>query len=198
LFPVTVDAVDTVSVERWLAELVAAGLVVRYAVGEKPLLYLPKFGQRVRNRRSKYPPPADGSPAGRGGLRPYSESESESESNSEAHSEAPSARDGGRVRAFEKFWDAYPKKAGRAAAFAAWVVLDPDELLVGVILAGVGKARRSAAWQNAEGRFVPRAAAWLVDRRWEEFATPPRPVPPVEPPDGTNAAALWRKVREIG
>lgn len=76
---------------------------------------------------------------------------------------------------FARFWQAYPRKAGKGEARKAWGKLRPDEGLVEAILAAVERDRRTDQWQRDDGRFVPYPATWLNQCRWED-----------EPEDGGN------------
>lgn len=51
--------VSVAQTESWLRELAEQGLVVRYEVGGKPFLAIPKFKQRTRAGSAKYPLPDD-------------------------------------------------------------------------------------------------------------------------------------------
>ena len=55
---------------------------------------------------------------------------------------------------FEAFWEAYPKKASRLNALKSW------------------EKRK-----KENGRFIPYAAKWLNERRWEDI---PEPEPAAE------------------
>lgn len=78
---------------------------------------------------------------------------------------------------FQRFWQAYPRKAGKGAARKAWGKLRPDGELTEAILAAVERDKRTDQWQRDEGRFVPYPATWLNQCRWED-----------EPEDGGNRA----------
>lgn len=105
-------------VEPALAELAERGLIRRYSVGGKDFLAVPKFGQRLRLARSRFPPPdgesADWLPGDDGtartndrtprtndrGLRADDrnvrpDSDSDSDVHSDVHSHADSDSDGG-------------------------------------------------------------------------------------------------------
>ena len=77
---------------------------------------------------------------------------------------------------FFAFWEAYPKKEGRAAAQKAWMGLAPDKPLLQRILADLKARRGGAEWERENGRFIPRAARYLAERRWEDEEAP-RPAP---------------------
>ena len=51
---------------------------------------------------------------------------------------------------------------------SAWVVFQGVEEDVQVLLDALRQQKRSAQWLDEDGRFIPRAAAWLRQRRWED------------------------------
>lgn len=51
------QSVTETEISRRLDKLCAAGLIVRYSTGEKPYIFLPRFGQRQRAEKSKFPDP---------------------------------------------------------------------------------------------------------------------------------------------
>jgi hypothetical protein len=68
---------------------------------------------------------------------------------------------------FESFWSAYPNQIARDAAKEAW-----DELKLSVedaqrIIASVATWRKSEAWSEKGGKFIPRAAKFLADGYWK-------------------------------
>lgn len=46
-------------VEVWIDECVEAGIVMRYEIDGKQFINIPNFGQRMRQMRNTFPPPAD-------------------------------------------------------------------------------------------------------------------------------------------
>ncbi len=72
---------------------------------------------------------------------------------------------------FGEFWEAYPKKMRRASAERVWEELSPDDELTEVILSAVKAQAGSADWQREGGRYIPNAAHWLEERRWEDEVT---------------------------
>jgi hypothetical protein len=79
------------------------------------------------------------------------------------------ARDAREEPAFGRFWTAYPRREGKAAArkaFAkAWRKLPPfdeEQILIG------GLERAKAGWGDAQ--FIPHAATWLNGERWNDEA----------------------------
>ena len=71
---------------------------------------------------------------------------------------------------FERFWQAYPRKADKRAALLAWKALRPSETLVNAMLAALAAQRESAPWKESGGRYIPHPAKWLSHRRWEDAA----------------------------
>ena len=73
--------------------------------------------------------------------------------------------------AFEKFWTAYPRKAGKAAALRAWQrarkTVTEETLL--------NAAARYAGDPNREDAFTAHASTWLSQGRWDDEPLPPRP-----------------------
>lgn len=83
------------------------------------------------------------------------------------------AVEGARAReAFSEFWKKYPKKAGRAEALEAYL-REKAYLQQKTLLAALAEQCKNENWRKERGRFVPRAANWLADHRWEETPLPP-------------------------
>ena len=77
--------------------------------------------------------------------------------------------------AFEQFWNAYPKRRGKAQAEKAWKKLNPSPELQQHILETVAVQRTADDWQRDGGQFIPYPASWLNGRRWEdELAADPK------------------------
>lgn len=69
---------------------------------------------------------------------------------------------------FQGFWDYYPRHVKRDRAVAAWDKLKPDDELIGTM--GRALARQVAYW-NAVGKelqFIPHAASWINQQRWND------------------------------
>nr|WP_276871297.1 hypothetical protein [Fournierella massiliensis] len=83
---------------------------------------------------------------------------------------APAAQNTQAPNGFERFWQAYPRKADKRAALLAWKALRPDETLVNTMLAALATQCESAPWKENGGRYIPHPAKWLSHRRWEDAA----------------------------
>lgn len=96
-------------------------------------------------------------------------------------------------KAFTAFWEAYPCKIGRSAAWDAWKARSPDAEAANRILAALEAWKRSERWREDGGRYIPRAAKWLAEGY---DATPPvqgrKPAPPQRELDADETAAVRR------
>ena len=84
---------------------------------------------------------------------------------------------------FERFWDAYPKKADKDEAKKAWKKLRPGTDTVAAILAGVERWKVSRSWTKDNGEYICYPATFLRRRRWETTCFD---VPSIRAPDGVK------------
>jgi len=66
---------------------------------------------------------------------------------------------------FERFWDLYPVKVGKARALDAWMQIRPE---IKTACDAVMLWLRSEQWKREKGRFIPRAAKFLLERHFED------------------------------
>lgn len=73
-------------------------------------------------------------------------------------------------RAFEKFWETYPRKEAKEIARAAWRQLWRHRQLpaLDVLSAALDNFKTSPMWLKEHGRFVPHPANWLRGQRWQD------------------------------
>ncbi|BFU90923.1 MAG: hypothetical protein NTAFB01_21100 [Nitrospira sp.] len=69
---------------------------------------------------------------------------------------------------FAWFWQAYPRKVGRAKALAAWNELKPNSQLLQQIADSLERATRSSDWNNDGGIYTPHPSTYLRDGRWTD------------------------------
>lgn len=69
---------------------------------------------------------------------------------------------------FAAFWDRYPRKVGKQAAYKAWGRLNPDSDLKISIFAALEKQKATEQWRRDDGKYIPHASTWLNGRRWED------------------------------
>ncbi len=72
------------------------------------------------------------------------------------------------ARGFALFWKNYPKKKGKGGCETWWKKNQPDDVLLGIMLAKIGQEQRSSQWQKLDGNYIPFPATWLKQRRWED------------------------------
>jgi hypothetical protein len=68
------------------------------------------------------------------------------------------------VDGFAEFWEAYPKKTGKAAAMKAWAKLKPKPLEA--CLVALAWQRHSEQWTKDGGQYVPNPSTYLAQGRW--------------------------------
>ncbi len=154
--------------------------------------------QQVRAKRSKYPQPPESSPKqvisydincnhaiSTDCICPReSESESESESINTCASDDASVctfeepkpiekprspfKSFKQQERFDRFWAVYPKKKSKGQAEKAWIKINPDDELLGVMLSSLERLKRSKDWLKDGGQFIPYPATWLNAKGWED------------------------------
>jgi hypothetical protein len=162
-YPLQVDKVGNQDIAKWLTACVRAGLVRAYTLDGKDYLEVVKFGQHVRAKHSKFPPPSDTCSADVLHLR------------STRSASAPVVEDGDEDGAsrFARFWEAYPRKVAKQDALKAFLKLKPSEEDLGLLLKAVSAAKETDQWRKDAGRFIPHASTWLNGRRFEDDVTAP-------------------------
>jgi len=99
---------------------------------------------------------------------------------------------------FDKFWDAYPKKRSMGQAEKAWIKINPDDELLGVILSSLERWKRSKEWLKDGGQFIPYPSTWLNAKGWEDELPVTRDSPTTEKDynSGRDALTLIKQMRE--
>ena len=69
---------------------------------------------------------------------------------------------------FDRFWSAYPRKANKLRAKKAWDKLKPSMETCRVMAAALERFKASDMWRRDGGAYIPHAATWLNNRRWED------------------------------
>ncbi len=69
---------------------------------------------------------------------------------------------------FKEFWEAYPRKTGKGAAEKAYEKISPSKELHETMIRAVRSASLSRQWTEENGRFIPKPATWLNQKRWED------------------------------
>lgn len=71
---------------------------------------------------------------------------------------------------FDRFWEVYPKKVGKAHAFTAWKKAKGKPSIDKIIQA-VSIQAESTQWQKNGGQYIPNPATWLNQGRWDDKPT---------------------------
>ena len=170
--------IDNAVIEKLVTLLADVDLIRLYRVADVGYLHIPRFRQRLRITKHKFPASPwdkeqtlneknvrqmlDTSQTGDGQLSAeVKRSEVKRSKPSSASSDAVSP-------GFNEFWTNYPLKKAKEDAFKAWKKLSPDEPLLAKILSALLAQKNSEEWTKESGRFVPHPATWLRGRRWED------------------------------
>lgn len=66
---------------------------------------------------------------------------------------------------FETFWEMYPNKTAKQVALIAWTKAKPS--IIDVVHA-LDWQTKQENWIKDNGKFIPHAATWINQRRWED------------------------------
>lgn len=69
---------------------------------------------------------------------------------------------------FDRFWNAYPKKTGKAQAQRTFFRIAPSEELTQKILAAIEKQKSGSMWMKNHGEFIPYPSTWLNRGQWDD------------------------------
>lgn len=69
---------------------------------------------------------------------------------------------------FERFWNAYPKKVGKAEARKAWKKAKITSEIFEKVLTAIEAGKAAEQWQREGGRFIPNPATWINQGRWDD------------------------------
>jgi hypothetical protein len=69
---------------------------------------------------------------------------------------------------FLTFWDAYPRKVGKDAAWKKWKSRNGDRPFLDDLLLSLEKQKSSEQWIKDGGQFIPHPATWLNQGRWAD------------------------------
>ena len=83
--------------------------------------------------------------------------------------------------AFTAFWSSYPRKEAKQVAMKAFLKLKLGNGDLDKIMSALDAAKKTDQWQREDGKYIPHAATWLNQRRFEDEITPP-PAPTVAMP----------------
>lgn len=73
---------------------------------------------------------------------------------------------------FLAFWQSYPIKKGKGAAFNSWKRIKgrPD---ISELIKAIDEQQKGDSWCEDNGKYIPHPTTWLNQRRWEDEVTDP-------------------------
>lgn len=173
LFPL--EDVTEKAIRAALQTLSTSGMVKLYTIGGRSTLELVNWRKHnvPRAKESKYPAPPDDCLHLQADANKCNQANADAPvirnscsnfeiRNSDANAPAPA-----RGSSFAAFWEAYPNKINREDAWNAWKGINPGADTVMDIMNGMEAWKKSGRWTEDGGRYIPSAAKWLKDRRWE-------------------------------
>ena len=69
---------------------------------------------------------------------------------------------------FDTFWQAYPKKVGKAYAKKCFDKLKPSAELTERMIKAIEEQKRSLEWKRDNGQYIPNPSTWLNQGRWDD------------------------------
>ena len=69
---------------------------------------------------------------------------------------------------FDVFWQAYPKKIGKAYAKKCFDKLNPSAELTERMVKAIEEQKRSLEWKRDNGQYIPNPSTWLNQGRWDD------------------------------
>lgn len=165
---------DDVTVDEVASELIDAGLICIYTVGEKQYAEIPSFKkhQVINNREADSAIPTREHASTTRGARvkaPSARAKAEGEEGKGKEGKEPASS-----TRFDDFWNAWPKserKQDRSKCADKWKSNGFDDLSE-VILADIATKKLTQKWQ---GGFIEAPEVYLNNRRWEDGVTPDAP-----------------------
>jgi len=73
---------------------------------------------------------------------------------------------------FLSFWQAFPRKVGKDAAWRAWKKRNGELPLIDALLVILEQQKQSSQWQDK--KYIPHPATWLNQGRWQDEVVEPK------------------------
>jgi hypothetical protein len=75
------------------------------------------------------------------------------------------------TESFEIFWNAYPRKEAKGKALQSFETINPDVILLDIMLKSLELYKKSDQWLKDNGQYIPHPTTWLNQRRWDDKPT---------------------------
>lgn len=193
-FPLKLGSISVNKITGWMAQLEKANLLQVYAVDGKRYLQITTWAdhQHRRANHSKYPASVDGIPTSASTceqmqadasnceqIHPRNRGIEESRNEESRNEESPQARTpkksastdvDGYTPEFESFWNTYPKRIAKPAAYRCWNARLKDGISSASMVSAAGHYAAYCDQQGTETKFIKHAATFLgPDRHFEDF-----------------------------
>jgi hypothetical protein len=149
-----------------LASLASVGLIYWYEAPGGKVVEIAEFSEHQpglhKRTRSKFPPFPGNFP----GIP--SEQKGTEQKGTEQNTTAP--KNTALHERFDRFWEVYPKKVGKDAAWAEFKKRNPGDDLTDAMIAVVLSQRASEQWRKEGGQYIPNPRTWLHQGRWQDEA----------------------------
>ena len=172
------DDIKVADVTKWLSEIEAQKLVVRYEIDGEAYYFHPKWDdyQHIREdrRRDSHIPAPDIEFLPATTKRQPKDNQKGVKTPPNTSKDNISKDNINKDIAFAPFWEKYPKKVGKKAAWKSWQKLTWTPDLNTKIMRALAVAIASDQWTKDSGRYIPHATTWLNGERWEDEYKPPQ------------------------
>jgi hypothetical protein len=172
---------DDVNMDVILTDLVQAGFIIRYVVeGKQYITIKPSSWEKHQRPRNDEPesvlPPVDSAKVFVASLGSDESVTVQSLGKERKGTErGKELRDAPLLERFERFWENYPKKVGKDAAWAEFKKRNPGDDLTDAMIAVVLSQRASEQWRKEGGQYIPNPRTWLHQGRWQDEPVSSRP-----------------------
>jgi predicted RNA-binding protein with RPS1 domain len=182
-FPLKVDSIKNADIEKWLKKLVKVNLITLYEAEGKPYLFMTKWDkhQQRRAKHSKYPAPDEGmisDDINGNHLQEHVPEESRNRGTEESRNENPDQGGDSYSKEFETFWNIYPRKSEKKAAYAKYKASKNKGATVNQLLQAATNYALQCKRETTDEKYIKLPATFLgPNEHWREWATrePPQP-----------------------
>ncbi len=99
-------------------------------------------------------------------------------------------------KGFLAFWETYPKKAGKIAAWKAWKNQNNNRPEIEIILSAIKTQSQCEQWRKENGQYIPNPATWINQGRWED--EPIKDTPSTQNRQGRQSLSPYKTCERCG